>query len=143
MCRYSDVTRLKWSNVRFEPDLGLFEITFERIRENYQLRQGNKVTVSATNALVCPLKLLLKLKDNDVNYTLDAFTFRGFYERVVAKNPQNTIPYDVAIKYQQYMRYRRLRTPNPGFFRLIPYTPVPPTDLAARGCRRQITSIYE
>jgi hypothetical protein len=31
----------------------------------------------------------------------------------------------------------------PAFFRLISYTPVPPTDLAASGCRRQITSIYE
>jgi len=56
--------------------------------------------------LACPLKLLLKLKDNhDVNYARDAFIFRGFSGRLIAKNPQNTIPYEVAIKYQQYIRY--------------------------------------
>ena len=32
---------------------------------------------------------------------------------------------------------------NPDFFRLIPYTPVPPTYLVARGSRRQIALIYE
>ena len=31
----------------------------------------------------------------------------------------------------------------PAFFRLIPYTPVPSTSLAACGSRRQITLIYE
>jgi len=32
---------------------------------------------------------------------------------------------------------------NPVFLRLIPYTPVQLTDLAARGSRRQIALIYE
>ena len=38
---------------------------------------------------------------------------------------------------------RRKSTPNPGFFRLIPYTPVPPTAIAACGSRRQIALIYD
>jgi hypothetical protein len=54
MCRYSDVNRLKRRNVCFELDLKSFEITFER-RKHYQSRQGNKITVASTNALVCPL----------------------------------------------------------------------------------------
>jgi hypothetical protein len=29
MCRYSDVSRLKWGNIKFESDLSSFEITFE------------------------------------------------------------------------------------------------------------------
>ena len=36
----------------------------------------------------------------------------------------------------------RLCTPTPGYFDFIPYTPVPPSDLTARGSRRQIASIY-
>ena len=55
MCRYSDVSRLKWKNIKFESDSSSFEITFE-IRKNAQFRQGNKVIVSATNDVVCPLK---------------------------------------------------------------------------------------
>ena len=33
MCRYSDVSRLKWKNIKFEANLSSFEITFE-IRKN-------------------------------------------------------------------------------------------------------------
>jgi len=29
MCRYSEVSRLKWEYIRFESDLSSFEITFE------------------------------------------------------------------------------------------------------------------
>ena len=47
MCRYSDVSRLKWKNIKFESDSCSFEITFE-LRKNAQFRQGNKVLVSAT-----------------------------------------------------------------------------------------------
>ena len=61
MCRYSDVSRLKWENIRFESDLSSFEITFE-IRKNSQFRQGNKVLVAATKDIICPLKLLIKAK---------------------------------------------------------------------------------
>ncbi len=60
MCRYSDISRFKWENIRFESDLSSFEITF-KIRKNSQFRQGNKVLVSATKDTVCTLKLLLKL----------------------------------------------------------------------------------
>ena len=48
MCRYSDVSRLKWKNIKFESDSSSFEITFE-IKKNAQFRQGNKVIVAATN----------------------------------------------------------------------------------------------
>jgi hypothetical protein len=37
----------------------------------------------------------------------------------------------------------RLHTPKPGFFRLIPYTPVPPTTIDASGFRRLRPTIYE
>ena len=60
MCRYSDVSRLKWRNIKFESDSSCFEITFE-IRKNAQFRQGNKVIVVATNDVVCPFKLLRAL----------------------------------------------------------------------------------
>ncbi len=66
MCRYSDVSRHKWGNIKFENDLSSFEITFE-IRKNSQFRQGNKVLVAAIKNVVCPLKLLLKLKNMDHN----------------------------------------------------------------------------
>ena len=61
MCRYSDVSRLKWKNNKFEPDSSFFEIAFE-IRKNAQFRQGNKVIASATNDVVCPSKLLRALQ---------------------------------------------------------------------------------
>ena len=64
--------------------------------------------MAATNALVCPLKLLQKLKLDYVNYSPDLFYFRGFNGRLVAKNPHKTTPYDLAIKYAQYMRYLSL-----------------------------------
>jgi hypothetical protein len=106
MCRYSDVSRLKWKNINFESDLSSFEITFE-IRKNAQFRQGNKVIVSANNDLVCPLKLLLALK-SVANPDVEDFVFRGFNGRLVAKNPGKTTPMLLAIKYPQYMRYLSL-----------------------------------
>jgi len=42
MCPYKDVTRLKWSNVRFEPDLSFFEITFER-QKNLNSVKGTRL----------------------------------------------------------------------------------------------------
>jgi hypothetical protein len=107
MCRYSDVSRLKWENIRFESDLSSFEITFE-IRKNSQFRQGNKVLVAATKDIICPLKLLIKLKDLDVGHTPSSPIFCGFNGRLVAKNPQKTLPFDVPIKYAQYVRYLSL-----------------------------------
>ena len=107
MCRNSDVNRLRWRNVQIDNYLKYFGITFKR-RNNSQFRQGNKVAVVAIDALVCSLKLLLKLKLIDVNYSPDSFLFRGFNSRLVAKNPHKTIPFDLAIKYAQYMRYLSL-----------------------------------
>ncbi len=74
MCRYSDVSRLNWGNIKFESDFSSFEITFE-IRKNSQFLQGNKVNVTAINNLICPLKLLLKLKEIDVHATPDSHMF--------------------------------------------------------------------
>ena len=108
MCRYSDVSRLKWGNIKFEKDLSSFEITFE-IRKNSQFRQGNKVLVAATMDVICPLKLLLKLKDLDPKSSCDSSPiFCGFNGRLVARNPQDTTPFDVPIKYTQYVRYLSL-----------------------------------
>jgi len=109
MCRYIDVSQHRWRNVQFDNDLKYFEITFES-RNNFQIRQGNKVSVATIDALVCPLKLLLKLKLNDVNYSPYSFIFivSNFNGRCVAENPPQTIPYDLAIKCAQYMRYLSL-----------------------------------
>jgi hypothetical protein len=52
-----------------------------------------------------PLELLLKLKEGNFNGIPSSPFFCGFNCRLVAKNPQNTIPYDVPIKYDQYVRY--------------------------------------
>jgi hypothetical protein len=98
MCRYIDVNRLKWENIKFESDLSSFKITFE-IRKNSQFRQGNKVLVAATKDDICLLKLLIKLKDLDANNTPSSPIFCGFNGRLVAKNPQKTIPFDIPIKY--------------------------------------------
>ena len=107
MCRYSDVSQLKWENIHFESDLSSFTITFER-RKNSQFRQGNKVTVAATKDVICPLKLLLELKHVDVNATPTSPIFCGFNGRLVAKSPNKTTPYAIPIKYDQYVRYLSL-----------------------------------
>jgi hypothetical protein len=83
MCRYSDdVNRLKWKNIKLEPDSSSFETIFE-IRKNAQFRQGNKVIVLATNDVVCPLKLLRALQSVS-NPEGDDFIFCGFNGRLVA-----------------------------------------------------------
>ena len=66
---------------------------------------SNKVTVAATNAMVCPLKLLRKLQVRDISSTLVPFIICGLHARLVVKNPHKTNPSDVALKYDQYMRY--------------------------------------
>jgi hypothetical protein len=87
ICRYSDASRLKWGNIKFETDLSSFEITYE-IRKKSHLRQRNKILVAATKDSICPLHLLIKLKDLDVNNTPSSPIFCGFNGRLVAKNPQ-------------------------------------------------------
>ncbi len=74
MFRYSDVSRLNWDNIQFESYLSSFETTFEG-RKNYQFRQGNKVTVATTKNIICPLQLLLQLKNIHVNATPDSPIF--------------------------------------------------------------------
>ncbi len=107
MCGYSDVSRLKWGNIRFEKDLESFEITFE-IRKRSQFRQGNKVLVEATKDVISPLKLLLKLKELDQNGSDSSPIFCGFNGRLVAKKPHKTSAFDAPIKYAQYVRYLSL-----------------------------------
>ena len=51
MCRYSDVSLLKWVDAHFESVLSSFMITFER-RKNSHFRQGIKVTIAATNDII-------------------------------------------------------------------------------------------
>ena len=103
MCRYIDVSRIKWKNIKFESDSSSFEITFE-IRKNVQFRQRNKGIVSATiNKEICTLKLSRALQ-NFSNQEGGDFIFRGFNARLVAKNPGKTTPMKMAIKYAQYMR---------------------------------------
>jgi hypothetical protein len=87
MCCYSDVSRLKWGDIKFESDLSSFEITFE-IKKNSKFRQGNKVLVPATKEAIRPLKLLIKLKNLDVNNALSSPILCGFNGRLVAKNPK-------------------------------------------------------
>jgi integrase len=106
MCRYSDISRLKWKNIKFESDSNFFEITFE-IRKNAQFRQGNKLIVSATNDVVCLLHVLRALQSVS-NSEGDGFIFRYFNGRLVATNPGKTTPMVMTIKYAQYMRYLSL-----------------------------------
>ena len=91
LCRYDDASGLKWKNLRFVENGSGFEITFEK-RKNCQYMQGNKVlVVSCHDAVVCPMRLLLKLRA----YTggaEDLHVFRGFNGRLVAKNPGRTPP---------------------------------------------------
>jgi hypothetical protein len=68
MCRYSDVSRLKWSNIKFESDLSSVEITFE-------IRKNSQSLVAATKDVICPLKLLLKLRELDVNGTYPVISY--------------------------------------------------------------------
>jgi hypothetical protein len=44
----------------------------------------------------------------DADSTPDRFIFRGFHGRLVAKNPDKTIPYGLTITHAQYMRYLSL-----------------------------------
>ena len=51
------------------------------------------VIVAATKDVICPLKLLLKLKELYVNGTPTSPIFCGFNGRLVAKNPQKLEEY--------------------------------------------------
>ena len=107
MCRYNDVSRLRWSNILFEVDGSAFEITFMR-RKNSQFRQGNKVIVSAApKGAVCPLRLLQQLRAYTGD-TQESFVFRGFNGRLVARSPGKTLPGKEFISYDQFSRFLSL-----------------------------------
>ena len=107
MCRYNDVSRLVWSNIRFELDGSAFEITFSK-RKNSQYRQGSKVIVSAAPAAaVCPLRLLQQLRAY-TGASPEGFVFRGFDGKLVAKSPGRTLPGKDFISYSQFARFLSL-----------------------------------
>jgi len=91
MCRYNDVSRLRWRNVKIEDDKSCFHITFEK-RKNAHFMQGNKVTVVVVpQGGVCPRKLLLMLRAH-TGGTDDAFIFRGFNRRLVKSSQERNSP---------------------------------------------------
>ncbi len=63
MCRYSDVSRLRWRNLQFD-DEGNLDVTFDHgCRKNSQFKQGATVTVSAIpQGEVWPVRLLRELQ---------------------------------------------------------------------------------
>jgi hypothetical protein len=107
MCCYSDVSRIKWKNIKFESDSNSFEITFET-RKKAQFRQGNKVIVSATNDVMCPLKAIACSSKCFQIQEMIIFFVGGFNGRLVAKSPGKTTPMVMTIKYAQYMRFLSL-----------------------------------
>ena len=98
--------RLKWGNICFESDLNFFKITFERSK-NALFRKGDKVADATTSDLVCLLTFLRKLQEFNYSYISDLI-FCGLTGRPIAKNQHKIIPYDRAIKYDQYMCYLSL-----------------------------------
>ena len=107
MCRYDDVSHLRWRNIKFDNGYECFHIEFEK-RKNDQYRQGNRVTVAAApDGLVCPLKLLRKMM-LITGGDADAFIFRGFNGRFVLTSPEKTAPGPSFISYAQFSKYLAL-----------------------------------
>ena len=109
MCRYSDVSLLRWRNLEFDKEGAFVCIVFDHGgRKNSQFRQGATVTVSAfPQGAVCPVRLLREL-EKLVDADPESFVFRGFNGRLVAKSPGKTEPYEERIKYNQFLRYLSL-----------------------------------
>ena len=112
MCRYKDVSHLRWHNIKLESDGSPFEITFEK-EKNAQFRQGNKVVVSAAkpDASVRPALLLVRSLQSCYlrHETEDDFVFRGFNGRLVQKSWDKTRPYYKSlISYDHFARYLAL-----------------------------------
>jgi len=82
LCRYSDVSRLRWRNLQFDIE-GNLDVTFDHgCRKNSQFRQGATVTVSAIpHGEVCPVRLLHELQKL-VESDQESFVFRGFNGRL-------------------------------------------------------------
>ena len=80
----SDVSRLRWRNLRFDDD-GNLDVNFAHgCRKNSQFRQRTSVTVSANpQGEACPVFLLRELEKLVESY-LERFVFRGFNGRLVA-----------------------------------------------------------
>jgi len=107
MCRYDDVSHLRWWNIKFDAGYRCDHIEFEK-RNNEHYRQKNRVTVAiAPDRLVCPLKLLRRrmlLAGGDG----DAFIFRGFNGRYVITSPEKTVLGPTFISYAQFSKYLAL-----------------------------------
>jgi hypothetical protein len=77
MCRYDDISRLRWRNVQLEPDGNSFHLSYDK-RKNAQFKQGNAVTIAAAiSGPVCPLKLL-EMMMTRIGESEDAYASRGF-----------------------------------------------------------------
>ena len=100
---YSDVSRLRWRNLRFDDD-GNLEVKFDHgRRKSSRFRQGTAVTVSANpQREVCPVRLLLEL-EKLVESDPESFVFGGFNGRLVAKYPSKTQSFVEKIKYDQFL----------------------------------------
>jgi len=104
MCRYNDASGLIWRNVLFVEDGSGFDISFDKLK-NAQFRQGNKLLVASFPlAVVCPVRLLLKLR-RFTGGSEDLHVFRGVNGRLVAKSPKKTVPGPERITYGQYLRF--------------------------------------
>ncbi len=106
MRRYVDVNHLRWRNIKLDAGFGCFHITFEK-RKNGQYGQGDRVTVAAPEGLVCPLKLLWKMKLS-TRGDEDGFIFREFNGRLVITSPERMAPGPSFITYAQFSKYLAL-----------------------------------
>jgi hypothetical protein len=107
MCRYDDVSHLRWRNIKFDAGYRCFHIEFEK-RKNDQYRQGNKVSVAAApNGLVCPLMLMRRMM-LVTRGDEDDYIFRGFNGRGVITSPERTAPGPSFISYAQFSKYLAL-----------------------------------
>jgi hypothetical protein len=107
MCRYNDVGRLRWRNIKLEKDGSCIHITFDK-RKNSQNWQGNVVSVIvAPQGPMCPLNFLRKLMSLTTSVE-DAFVFRGFNGILVITSPERTSPGLTFISYAQFTKYLAL-----------------------------------
>ena len=107
MCRYDDVSNLRWKHATFGAAGCSVELFFEK-RKNDQHRQGGRVLVSAVDVGdVCPVKLLLQLRAA-TGPEPESYIFRGFEGRLVAKSPGAAAPGEDRITYSQLIRYMAL-----------------------------------
>jgi len=107
ICRYNDVSRLRWRNPKFEQNGICFHLNFEK-RKNARFRQGNRVTVAAApQGQVYPLNLLRIMQLYTGGEEGD-FMFRSFNVRMAKKIPERTSPGDDYIAYGQFSTFLAL-----------------------------------